>query len=309
VESKVYLSTREVAELLDVNEKVVYGLIREKGLPGTKITGKWLFPRHMVEQWVEKSVVNAAAGDHVIVLAGSNDILLEKTLALFNRANRDLLAVFANVGSAAGIDALGAGYCHAAVSHLLQDDDEYNFDFAAERFGTALPAVVNFCRREQGFAVAPGNPGDIHGASDLGRESIRIANRPEGTGTRLLLDRELEKAGIAPGAVSGYDREFRSHLDAALEVFAGRADAAPVIRAAADLLGLGFVPLRWERFDLLIAKEVFFEEKIQRFLGFLHDPPFKELAEGLQGYDMRDSGKAVFPRTKGRKREGEKTRD
>ena len=46
------LSTKEVAELLNVNEKMVYSLVSDKGLPATKITGKWLFPRHLVEQWV-----------------------------------------------------------------------------------------------------------------------------------------------------------------------------------------------------------------------------------------------------------------
>jgi excisionase family DNA binding protein len=52
------LSTKEVAEFLGVNEKMIYTLINEKGLPATRITGKWLFPKHLVEQWVVSKTVN-----------------------------------------------------------------------------------------------------------------------------------------------------------------------------------------------------------------------------------------------------------
>jgi len=46
-------STREIAKFLNINEKMVYPLISEKGLPASKVTGKWLFPINLVRQWVE----------------------------------------------------------------------------------------------------------------------------------------------------------------------------------------------------------------------------------------------------------------
>ena len=55
------LSTREVADFLGVNEKMIYSLINTQGLPATKISGKWLFPRHLVEQWVESKTINYPA--------------------------------------------------------------------------------------------------------------------------------------------------------------------------------------------------------------------------------------------------------
>ena len=75
----------------------------------------------------------------------------------------------------------------------------------------------------------------------------------------------------------------------------GRADAAPGIQAAAGLLGLDFIPLRWERFDFLIPKERFFDEGVQLFLGLLHDPEFRELVNELSGYDLALCSKMVFP--------------
>ncbi len=104
-----------------------------------------------------------------------------------------------------------------------------------------------------------------------------MVNRPLGTGTRLLLDYEIAKSEISSGQISGYHNEVSRHLDAGLEVFAGRADAAPAIQAVAGLLGLGFIPLRWERFDLLILRERFFERTIQRFIGMLHEEDFQEV--------------------------------
>ncbi|UCF58064.1 MAG: helix-turn-helix transcriptional regulator [Deltaproteobacteria bacterium] len=301
-EQKTFLSTKEVAELLDVNEKMIYTLVSEKGLPATKVTGKWLFPRRLVEQWLESHIINYPRSAHlpsshgILILVGSHDVLLERTIALFNRLYSDHLAVFGNVGSLGGLRILARGLCHMASSHLLQEDEEeYNFDFAYQELGSELPAVVNFCRREQGLLVAKGNPKAIRDVSDLGQPGIKIANRPEGTGTRLLLDRELGKAGLKGAQVEGYECEFRSHLDVGLEVLSGRADATPAIRPVANLLDLDFISLRWERYDLLVSKDRFFEQGVQLFLGLLHEPAFRKLAQGLDGYDLSLCGKIVFP--------------
>jgi excisionase family DNA binding protein len=299
---KNLLSTKEVAQLLDVNEKMVYTLVSEKGLPATKVTGKWLFPRHLVEQWIEVHTVNYPENgtrlppyNGLLIIAGSNDMLLDKTINLFNTANSARLAVFGNLGSMGGLRALRQNLCHMASSHLLQENqDEYNFDFAVKELDR-MPAVVNFCRREQGLLVASGNPKNIKRVADLGRTDIRIANRPLGTGTRLLLDYEIKRAGLSGDKIDGYTREFSRHLDVGLEILAGRADAAVAIRSVAGVLDLDFLPLRWERYDLMIAKDRFFDEGIQRFLSLLHEKPFYELAGSLLGYDLGLSGKMIFP--------------
>jgi len=301
-ESKPFLSTKEVAQFLGVNEKMVYSLVADKGLPATKVTGKWLFPLHLVEQWLENATINYPEAPDplppyhgLLIISGSNDILLDRTMALFNRKYPENVAVFGNLGSMGGIRALRRNLCHIASSHLIQDDEqEYNFGVAREELGQ-LPAVINFCRREQGLLVAKGNPKEIGKVEDLGKPHAKIVNRPLGTGTRLLLDRELAKAGIPPQRIQGYDREFQRHQDVGLEVLSGRADAGPAIRTVAGLLGLDFIPLRWERFDLLVRKERFFDKGVQLFVGLLHEKEFHDLAEGLEGYDLSLSGKMVYP--------------
>ncbi|MGD8991088.1 MAG: helix-turn-helix transcriptional regulator [Desulfobacterales bacterium] len=299
---KKLMSTKAVAEFLNVNEKMVYTLVAEKGLPASKVTGKWLFPLHLVEQWVEAQTINYpdTACLHplqqgILILAGSNDPLLERVIALFNSQFQAPLAVFGNLGSMGGLRALRQNLCHIASSHLLQEDEvEYNFDFAFQVLD-ALPAVVNFSRREQGILVAKGNPKKISGVADLAEPGMRIVNRPLGTGTRLLLDREFEKAGIMGEKIDGYDHEVHRHLDVGLEIIGGRADAGPGIGAVAGLLNIDFIPIRWERFDLMVLKDRFFDEGIQRFLTLLHEPRFRQIAESLSGYDISMSGKMIFP--------------
>lgn len=295
-----FLTTKEVAALLHVNEKMVYVLVNEKGLPATKITGKWLFPRRLVEQWLEVNISNyrpaaVAVDESLLLLAGSDDPLFQKTLTLFQQTFAGKMAYFANVGSMGGVAALRRGLCHIGVCHLLQDEnEEYNFDFACQELDQT-PVFLNFSRREQGFLVAKGNPKKIKEVDDLCRDDITITNRPLGTGTRLLLDHELDRHKIPTKSVKGYSREANRHIDAGLEVLSGRADAAPAIRAVAGLLGLDFVPLRWERFDLIINRDRFFERGIQDFIGLLHEKEFRQLAASLDGYDVSLCGKMLFP--------------
>ena len=298
------LSTKEVAQFLGVNEKMVYTLVAEKSLPATKITGKWLFPKHLVEQWVEANTINYPEPprrlppyEGLLIVAGSNDPLLDKTLSLFNRQYPDHVAVLGNLGSLGGLRALRRNLCHMATSHLIQEDEsDYNFEYA-DRELERQPAVVNFCRREQGLIVARGNPRGIQAVADLAQAGLTLVNRPNTTGTRLLLDRELAKAGIAGESIEGYHHTVVRHLDVGLEVLAGRADVGPGIRAVAGMLGLDFVPLRWERYDLLITKDRFFDPGVQLFLGLLPEEAFRELAKLLEGYDVSSSGKMVYPKT------------
>ena len=300
---KNLLTTKEVANFLNVNEKMVYTLVSEKGLPATKITGKWLFPKHLVEQWVEANTINypdhgyrLPPYDGLLIITGSNDPLLDRAIAIFNGQTSKQLAVFGNLGSLGGLRALRQGLCHIASSHLLQEDEsEYNFDFAFKELDE-MPAVVNFCRREQGILVPKGNPKNIATVADLARPGIKIVNRSLSTGTRLLLDKELKKVGINGEKIEGYATEVSRHLDVGLAILSGRADAGPAIRAVAKMLDIDFIPLRWERFDLMTSKERFFDEGIQRFLGILHETAFQQMAtQDFAGYDVSSSGKMVFP--------------
>lgn len=296
------LTTKEVAKFLNVNEKMVYSLIAEKGLPASKVTGKWLFPINLVRQWVETGTENYPEVAQLppyhglVLIAGSNDLLLERLISTFNLKHQEHMAMFGMIGSMGGLKALRMNLCHIAASHLVADNQEYNFPFIKDEMIQA-PAVVNFCMREQGLMVAKGNPEKIKSVADLADKKLTVVNRRLGTGTRQLFDRELKKQGVPGDTIRGYEACVSKHVDVGLAVLTGRAHAGPGIRAAANMLGLDFIPLCWERFDLLVNKERFFDQGIQLFLSLLKGKVIQRTADEYGGYDLSMTGKMVYPET------------
>ncbi len=296
------LSTKEVAKFLNINEKMVYALISEKGLPASKVTGKWTFPIDLVRQWVEAGTVNYPEPvselppyHGIVLIAGSNDLLLDETISFFNTRFKNHMAMFGFAGSMGGVKALRRNLCHIASSHLVSmDNNEYNFPFILKEM-KEMPAVVNFCMREQGIIVKKNNPLGIKSVADLAEKGLRIVNRNHGTGTRRLFEKELKKAGINGEDIKGFNDIKAKHMDIGLAVLTGKADAGPGIKAVASRLDLGFVPVCMERFDLLISKKRFFDQGIQLFLGLLKEKDFQKSADNLGGYDLSISGTMVYP--------------
>jgi len=295
------MNTKEAAQYLGINEKKIYSLISDSGLPATKVTGKWLFQRHLLDRWLEHHTENYPAIEtglesyrKLLIITGSNDLLLDQLLELFSRRNHLPLPVFSNLGSMGGIRALKENLCHLCSAHLLEPEgEEYNFSYVEEEFGDSV-VVVNFCKRLQAVLVAPGNPLGVKGLADLAGGKLRIANRKEGTGTRLLLDRELERHGVSGEEIPGYDTGYGRHLDVGLEVLAGRADAGLAISAVGGLLGLDQVPVCWERYDFIVRKDIFFSRGVQMLMALLKDEEFLNLSANYTGYDLGTSGQVVF---------------
>lgn len=295
------MNTKEAAQYLNINEKKIYNLISEQRLPATRVTGKWLFQRHLLDRWLERHTENYPPAEaspdaykNLLIITGSNDLLLDQLLELFGRRHPLPMAVFSNLGSMGGIRALRENLCHVCCAHLLEPEgEEYNFSYLEAELGDTA-VVVNFCKRLQAVLVAPGNPKKVEGLADLASGRLRIANRKEGTGTRLLLDRELERQGLSGDKVPGYDTAFGRHFDVGLEVLAGRADAGLAIAAVGAMLGLDYVPVRWERYDFIIRRDVFFGRGVQMLLALLHDREFVQTSERFIGYDMTMSGQVVF---------------
>lgn len=295
------MGTRAAAQYLGINEKKIYSLITTQGLPATKVTGKWLFQRHLIDRWLERHTENYPPAEqrpdtnqNLLIITGSNDILLDRLLEIFCQRQSLPIPVFSNLGSMGGIRALRENLCHICSAHLLDPEgEEYNFAYVEEQFGESV-VVVNFCKRLQALLVAPGNPLGIEALADIASGRFRIANRKEGTGTRLLLDQELGRQGVSGEDVPGYDTAFGRHLDVGLEVLAGRADAGLAIAAVGKMLGLDLVPVRWERYDFIIRKEIFFSRGVQSLLALFHDREFRKMSEDLAGYDLDMSGQVVF---------------
>jgi len=302
--SKEMLSTKEVAEYLSINEKQVYRLIKEKKIPATRITGKWLFPKGLIEEWILNSAresVSMPARKNVpanqMVIAGSNDIALELLVKNTNMLHPQYTISISNVGSLAGLIALKNGSCHVAASHLLDlETGEYNHSFIKKHFPELKVVILNLAHREQGLIVKKGNPLAIKSLNDLVGKKVSFVNRQEGSGTRVLLDYRLKENGIDASRIAGYEKIAFTHMEVALEVFSGSADAGIGIYAAVRQLGLDFIPLATERFDLIIPSDIFTGEMVKALREVLSSEEFKANMARMGGYEIHDTGKIMYER-------------
>lgn len=229
------------------------------------------------------------------VVIGSHDIALDVLANHLRRRHPEATLSSAHVGSLGGLSALKRNEAHCAGTHLLDEaSGEYNVSYVKRLLPDRGMALINLVHREQGLIVAPGNPKGIKGVSDLARPEISYVNRQRGAGTRILLDYKIAQAGVDPDSIRGYEREEYTHMAVAAAVASGSSDAGMGIRAAARALGLDFVSVVEERYDLLIPLEYLGSLYITRLLEVMALPEFRQEVEALGGYDTRDCGKIMW---------------
>jgi putative molybdopterin biosynthesis protein len=230
--------------------------------------------------------------DRTIFSIGSHDMTLD-LLAQF-LSDHDRRLVSANVGSQAGLVALKRGEAHLAGSHLLDPQTgEYNLSYVRQYLPGIPVDLVTLVNREQGLIVRKGNPKGVRALTDLARADVMFVNRQRGAGTRVLLDYHLAQDKIDPAQVAGYSQEEYTHLGVAAAVASGRADCGMGIPAAAQALGLDFVPLYQERYDLVIPEVHAVDSLLSPLFEVLRDPAFRAAVAALPGYDVTPMGNTV----------------
>ena len=201
-----FLTTKEVAEHLGVHEKQVYALVKAGKIPASRVTGKWLFPRRVLDEWIEKNALEGVAAartrgkriDGVLLAAGSHDPVLDILQSHLAVHHAGVVLFSAATGSTEGLRMLDLGHTDLAWSHLVDPETgEYNIPHVKRIVTAVRPVVVNLLWRNLGFVTAPGNPFGVHDFGDLRRAGVRFINRQTGAGTRILLDRRLNELGIA----------------------------------------------------------------------------------------------------------------
>lgn len=230
--------------------------------------------------------------DHTILFTGSNDLsigILDDQL----RAQAPGLKISAsNVGSLGGLVALKRGEAHIVGTHLLDPaTGTYNLPDLKKQKLLSTSVVMTLVIREQGLIVPKRNPKRIETLADLTRPDVRFINRQPGAGTRVLLDYKLAKLGLAPARIAGYEREETTHMAVAAAVASGLADAGLGVKSAAKALGLGFVLVEREEYDLVFHRDFFESETGQRLVEVIRSAAFKRAVERLDGYDTTPTGR------------------
>ncbi|MFA5846283.1 MAG: molybdopterin biosynthesis protein [Thermodesulfovibrionales bacterium] len=234
--------------------------------------------------------------ENTIVCIGSHDNALDLLANSLKKKYPRLSLSSAHVGSMGGLMALKKGEAHIAGTHLLDEETgEYNVSYIKRLLSDKKVILINLVYREQGLLVPKGNPKNIKGFNDLTREEVVFINRQSGAGTRLLTDKHLKELGINPKDVKGYEREEYTHMGVASAVLTGIADTGLAILASARALGLDFIPVAKERYDLAIPADFYNTEMIESLLKIIRaEDEFKNMVMSLGGYDVSDMGKIVY---------------
>lgn len=229
--------------------------------------------------------------EDTLIMIGSHDNTIDVLANEIKACNSRCHLSSSNVGSLGGLMAIRRGQTHFAGSHLLDTETgRYNFSYI-ERYLRGVPLrLVQLAYRQQGLLLLPGNPKGIRGVEDLTRPDVRLINRQAGSGTRILLDYRLKELGISPNAIQGYDQDEFTHMAVAVSILSRRADAGMAIFAAAKALGLDFIPVAEERYDLVIAESCWEDPKIQLLLEIIASDAFRGKVSALGGYDVSASG-------------------
>ena len=229
-----------------------------------------------------------------IVAIGSHDPILDLAASELRSRDPGVTLASSNVGSLGGLIALRDGLCHLAGSHLLEPGTgDYTLPYVDQMLTGRDIAIVRLVHREQGLIVAPGNPLGLSTIADLAQSGLRYVNRQRGAGTRVLLDYELQRAGIDPATLSGYLREEPTHLAVAAAIAAGRADCGLGVQAAARAFGLAFVPVAREPYDLVLERDTADSERLAPLWALMETAGFRASVEALGGYDTTEMGRRI----------------
>jgi putative molybdopterin biosynthesis protein len=238
---------------------------------------------------------DADAAEHTLVVVGSHDVTLDLMADQIRRRDPRVLVSASNLGSLAGLMAIRDGRCHLGGTHLLDPrTGEYNVSYIERHLPDVPVRLVTLARRQQGFIVQPGNPKGIRSFEDLLRDEVTFINRQAGSGTRVLLDYHLARLGLDAGAIDGYARDEYTHMAVAVQVLSGGADVGLGILAAARALGLDFVPVAEERYDLCIPRAHLEDRRVQVLLEVLGSAAFRAAVEALGGYDVEPMGSVAW---------------
>ena len=299
------LTAAEAAIILKVSKYTLYELVKRGEIPAHHIGRQLRIDPTVLDRYLRGtlSVCDtppvALPPDTpklpVIRFIGSHDPVVELLFEFLKHATTPVQTSISFKGSMDGLIALYRREAEISGAHLWDEaSKEYNISFVKHVIPGESVCIVNLVQREQGFIVAPGNPLQLQSWKDISIEGLKLINRQKGSGTRLRLDAYLNSAKISPDRILGYNQEETTHSGVACLVASGQADVGVGVEAAAQRLGLGFIPLFKERYDLVCLGETAKSPNWQQLLEVLRSPGFIQAIHQQKGYDTSLTGKIMM---------------
>lgn len=294
----------EIAKMFKISKHTVYELIKRGDLHAFKVGNKMRINPEEVERYknnsqayqnnITNSVTPQPTVNTTIRLTGSHDFLVEQ-LTKYVSQHTNLRIQPTYIGSLEGMMMIYRGAADVAAVHLLDPTSkEYNLPFIKQLFVHERISVISLASREQGFIVPKGNPKSITNFGDLTRKDVIFINRQKGSGTRFLLDAFLAQQEILPKNIKGYENEEWNHLATASQISRGSADVGFGIRSAAEQLGLDFIPVTQEQFDLVFRWTNENENELKSLYELICSEEFKASIAKIPGYKLNGLGQIKY---------------
>lgn len=322
---EISYTTEEIAKLLRVSKLTVYDLIKKGELPSYRVGKQMRVDASDLEAYKSRAKggrparsINPAAADpgvttsvavmremnHTTMFSGASvkplvitgqDTSLDILAKYLEKQHKQVRPLRSFVGSLDSLISMYHGESDVVSTHLFDGDTgEYNVSYIRKLLVGFPYVVVNLAYRNAGIYVAKGNPHGIASWEDLVKPELRIVNRERGSGARVLLDEQLRLRRISPSLLNGYQNEESNHLGVAGKVASGQADAGIGIEKAAAMVGVEFIPLIRERYDLVMLKKPANKEWMESLMGILQSEPFRNELASIGGYDLSLTGKVVW---------------
>lgn len=294
-ENNTFMSVKQVAEYLHLNEKKIYALVNDGHIPATKVTGKWMFPRELIDRWMYNSAHGGLLTDRLII-AGSDDPLLYRIIQEFaQQTGNHALISYTATGTRLGLDLLQSNRVDVCAIHWGPDSESHLRHPALLRQYSQFRqwVLIRAFQREQGLMIKPSLKHKISSIDDLFSPQYRWVSRQNGSGAHRFLLEVLSKYNKNYDFLNSNSQAF-SEREAAAEIAMDQADVSAGARSAAVEYGLEFIPYGWESFDLALPRSIWFRRLFQDLINRLKSPSCHNLIEKLPGYDLSEAGKLVW---------------
>ena len=289
-----FMSVKQVAEYLDIHEKKVYALAADGVIPATKATGKWLFPRELVDQWLLESAHGGVLTDRLVVAGSDDPLLFRAIMQLAHEIQGRALVTYTSTGTQLGLGLLAHHRADICAIHWgpAKESEQRHVAVIRQYPQHREWVVLRAFYREQGLILAPGLRADGDLAAVF-EPRVRWAMRQEGAGSQRFLRETLAQHNVDSGSLRITARAY-SEREAASLVAMDQADIAPGARSAAAEFGLEFVPIGWEAYDLVLFRSVYFRTLFHKLQDQLKGAECQRWARILGGYDFSDMGKMIW---------------
>lgn len=304
-------TTEEIAKILRISKLTVYDLIKKGELPAYRVGRQMRVDAADLEAYkarakggYKQTIASAHAAsqpseranqpaNRSLIISGQ-DITLDILANHLEKKTQRYRPLRSYVGSLNSLVAMYRGEADVVSTHLFDGDTgEYNLPFIRRILIGNRYIVVNLVSRWAGLYVKKGNPKNIHTWADLGKPGVKMVNREIGSGARVLLEEQLRLHQLSPLRLAGYENEETNHLGVAGAVARGDADVGVGIEKGAVLVGVDFIPLMKERYDLVMLKSPQNMEYIGLVCDLLQSAAFQEELHAIGGYDVSLTGKIL----------------